>query len=118
MGGGLQGARQSQCESGWAGRVPGCAAPSTALGCPLFAGKAPAVPPPCPLPHSCTPTPTPRWVCILQTPVTAANLRQYLDAVVEATLGAGVAAQVGGVPLTGHAPDQLRLTCGIFCLDL
>lgn len=33
-----------------------------------------------------------------QTPVTAANLRQYLDAVVEATLGAGVAAQVGGAP--------------------
>ena len=30
----------------------------------------------------------------LQTPVTAANLRRYLDAVVEATLGAGVAAQV------------------------
>ncbi|KAL4435190.1 hypothetical protein ABPG77_001872 [Micractinium sp. CCAP 211/92] len=29
-----------------------------------------------------------------ETPVTAANLRQYLDAVVEATLGAGVAAQV------------------------
>jgi E3 ubiquitin-protein ligase TRIP12 len=29
-----------------------------------------------------------------QSPVTAANLRQYLDAVVEATLGAGVSAQV------------------------
>ena len=41
----------------------------------------PACPHPCPHPG-------------MQTPVTAANLRRYLDAVAEATLGAGVAAQV------------------------
>lgn len=42
-------------------------------------------------PHPAAPSPS---LASTQTPVTAANLRQYLSAVVDATLGAGVAAQV------------------------
>lgn len=57
--------------------------------------------------------PGPSHSCTHQVPVTAANLRAYLDAVVEATLGAGVAAQVRGQPWLGSAAPARARASGL-----